>query len=295
MKSRYVKQLDQTRVNEFKEYCHTHKDGLDDSFLSEASLENFTLENNPPTQLLIEDDQIVGVCSIMIDLNARVRIFHVTDASLDSYKALNSALVALLKDRHDIETYNIFLPQTNKALINIMHNLGLEVERHIYVLEKAPSMSSLPLLDPKYTLKPMVFPTDTAHWCHIRNTAFRVLKGFTEYPVSVFADMNKSDEYIENGTLILWDGETPIGIAKVSKEVENNETLGFIGPIALLPEYQGQGLGRKLLQAMVHVANESGSWKSSLCVNADNEDALKLYLSEGFEVQESVTAMTYTL
>jgi ribosomal protein S18 acetylase RimI-like enzyme len=35
--------------------------------------------------------------------------------------------------------------------------------------------------------------------------------------------------------------------------------------------------------------------RCSLCVNVDNEDAVKLYLSEGFYEKEVVVAMSYDI
>ena len=53
----------------------------------------------------------------------------------------------------------------------------------------------------------------------------------------------------------------------------------------LLDGYRGQGLGRRLLDAGVEWAREVGAHKVGLQVWPDNERAIALYRSAGFEVE----------
>lgn len=68
-----------------------------------------------------------------------------------------------------------------------------------------------------------------------------------------------------------------------------------IGPIAIIPEYQGKGLGRNLLRAVLHVSKDKSYQRAILCVNADNERAKSLYLQEGFHQVEAVACYQYQL
>ncbi len=86
------------------------------------------------------------------------------------------------------------------------------------------------------------------------------------------------------------DGEA-IGVIRVGKEVEEDMTYAFIGPVAVLPEYQGKGLGKILLRAGVAFGQANAMPHAMLCVNAENERAADLYLSEGFKKQ--VVMMCY--
>ncbi|HKX65680.1 MAG TPA: ribosomal protein S18-alanine N-acetyltransferase [Intrasporangium sp.] len=54
--------------------------------------------------------------------------------------------------------------------------------------------------------------------------------------------------------------------------------------IATVPEAQGHGLGRRLLDELVRRAERSGAAALLLEVRADNEAAKRLYASSGFEV-----------
>ena len=54
--------------------------------------------------------------------------------------------------------------------------------------------------------------------------------------------------------------------------------------IATVPEAQGRGLGRRLLDELVRRAERSGAGALLLEVRADNEAARRLYATSGFEV-----------
>ena len=57
--------------------------------------------------------------------------------------------------------------------------------------------------------------------------------------------------------------------------------------IGLLPEYRGQGLGERLLQASIAKAQQNGLTRIELEVRIDNERAIRLYERQGF-VRECV-------
>ena len=56
-----------------------------------------------------------------------------------------------------------------------------------------------------------------------------------------------------------------------------------IQTIAVVPEFRRSGLGRKLLQNLLSQATQSGARDVFLEVRADNEAAIELYRSEGFQ------------
>jgi ribosomal protein S18 acetylase RimI-like enzyme len=70
------------------------------------------------------------------------------------------------------------------------------------------------------------------------------------------------------------------------KEAENDEY--FIDNIAVLPEQQGQGLGKLMLDQIEKRAREQGFDKVSLTVDKDNEHAIAWYLKTGFDVVQTV-------
>lgn len=74
-------------------------------------------------------------------------------------------------------------------------------------------------------------------------------------------------------------------------KINSNENIMPLTP-ALLPEYRGNGLGRAMLRAALTEISRLGR-RASLCVNTNNAEGLKLYLSEDFKKKETNLAMVY--
>jgi ribosomal protein S18 acetylase RimI-like enzyme len=58
----------------------------------------------------------------------------------------------------------------------------------------------------------------------------------------------------------------------------------YIYDIEVKPEFRGQGLGRKTMQAIETYVRSNGGSKIGLAVFGFNDVARKLYLSEGYEI-----------
>ncbi len=70
------------------------------------------------------------------------------------------------------------------------------------------------------------------------------------------------------------------------KEVENDEY--FISNLAVLPEHQGHGLGKFLLQQVEDKAMELGFHKLALTVDVENTRASSLYQQTGFRLIQTI-------
>lgn len=66
------------------------------------------------------------------------------------------------------------------------------------------------------------------------------------------------------------------------------DEVGGVGPISIHPEWQGNGLGRRLMQAVLDHATERGVHRVRLLQDSFNTASLSLYASLGFDVQETV-------
>ncbi|KTD62256.1 GNAT family N-acetyltransferase [Legionella spiritensis] len=72
----------------------------------------------------------------------------------------------------------------------------------------------------------------------------------------------------------------PVGKAHIHWQ----ENLAFFSDIAILPEFQGQGLGSELLSFCINQALTQGKAKIALDVETSNRHALDLYLRHGFKI-----------
>lgn len=79
--------------------------------------------------------------------------------------------------------------------------------------------------------------------------------------------------------LFLVAGETPIGFAWLRLDGE----AGEIEPIGIVPDYQGQGNGRYLLLQALQTLRKRGAQQVTISAWADNQPAIHLYQSVGFQ------------
>jgi len=142
-------------------------------------------------------------------------------------------------------------------------------------------------------LRPLREGVDEDVWCDIINECFANLAGHVHCTQDRVVEMLRDDELIEDGMMILWDGDKAIGTLCVSREESDGNMFAFIGAIAIIPEYRGRNLGRDLIRAAVQFGRDNGYENSSLSVNAENTNAANLYLSEGFE--EKVVMVCYNI
>jgi mycothiol synthase len=107
--------------------------------------------------------------------------------------------------------------------------------------------------------------------------------------------MNSGEDYIEGGLMILYHRQEPVGVVRGAMDDYEDAPIMNIGPLAILPEYQGKGLGRSLLRASLRFAKDKDFKRTILCVNAENDRAKALYLQEGFKQVEAVACYKYDL
>ncbi len=295
-----ITKLNDDRVKEFIEYCKLHRKDVDDSFLYDEDLEAFKPDNNNPTYIVIDEkDKIVAAASLILnDYNrrskkGRFRIFYSEIDSVDVYDML---LNKILLHTQDMEMIYVFIPTINDKHINYIKNLKFNIYRYSLLLVREVSEWLTYDLPQKYSIKPFK-KGDEEIWCNIRNLSFQHLLG-SETPITpdIVSDMmNNSEENIEGGSLILYYGDKPVGIVRGTKNELDDKPIMDIGPLAIIPEYQGRGLGRCMLRAAINFAKSKNYDKVDLCVNSENENAKKLYIQEGFKQFEEVVCYKFDL
>ncbi|WP_053591943.1 GNAT family N-acetyltransferase [Bacillus sp. FJAT-22090] len=294
-----IEELKNNRVNDFIKYCKKHRAELDDSFLYEEDLQSFepTVEN--PTYIVLnEQDGIVGTVSLIMDEyhrsgnKARFRIFHTEIESFEVYTLLMNAIMLHTKE---LEKVFLFVPFENRKLSEVMEGLKFNIERYTFVLVREDREVPKFHLPNGYEIKKLQ-PGNEETWCAVRNSSFAKLKG-SETPITpgMVKKMMSDDDHIEGGAMILYHGDKAVGVIRGTVDEYENAPIMNIGPIAIIPEYQGQGLGRVLLRASLHFAKEKNYKRTILCVNADNNHAKALYVQEGFEQVEAVTCYKYDI
>jgi ribosomal protein S18 acetylase RimI-like enzyme len=90
---------------------------------------------------------------------------------------------------------------------------------------------------------------------------------------------HRSGQDVED--VLWWDGEDGrvIGTARVHREDHRAGVYGFV----IHPDLQGRGIGRDVLHRMCRTARDAGATVVHLEVATDNDRALNLYTSLGFQ------------
>lgn len=295
-----IKALEQGETEGFLDYCRKHRSLLDDSYLSDEELAAFKRNAENPTYIAVnERGDIAGAASLMLNdyarrgRKARLRILHAEPEDPAVYRGM---LRAVLQHTAGLDKLNIFAPVVNKAELNKLAAAGFVVERYTYLLIR--DIGELPDagVPEQYELRAFRPGADEEIWSEVRNAGFARLQG-SETPVTpeMVQAMVAGADYIENGMLLLNHQDRTVGVVRGSDDDYNGTQVMNIGPLALLPEYQGKGLGRVLLRAALQVAKVNGYSRSILCVNAENEQAKALYTGEGFREAEAVVCLKYDL
>ncbi len=88
-----------------------------------------------------------------------------------------------------------------------------------------------------------------------------------------------------SGTFGAFEGETLVGITGFSREIRAKRAhISSLWSVYVLPEYRGQGIAARLLDAAINHARQlDGVRQILLSVTAGNEPARRLYRSRGFE------------
>lgn len=295
-----IEALTGERVNAFIEFCKKHRHEVDDSFLYEEDLKDFIPgEENPTCVVLGRQGEILAAASIMMNdyyrrgRNARFRIFH---SEIEDIKYYNMLLEESLKHTGGLDSICVFVRQDNGKIAAFLEDLGFYPYRYSFLLVREGIEIPSAELPEGYELRSFKKGYDEAAWCEVRNAGFAKLLG-SETPITpeMVTEMVNDEGHLEGGMLLLYHGEKPVGVVRGSRDEYQGQPIMDIGPLAIIPGYQGKGLGRSLLRAAIHFGAEAGYDRAILCVNAENERAKALYLQEGFREAEAVVCYRYNI
>ena len=295
-----IEALNNERVRDFVKYCKKYRMEIDDSFLYDEDLKNFEPNNENPTYIVTDQQgDIIAVASLIIDdynrrgRKARFRIFY---SEIDDIECYNMLMQAILKHTEGLDKVFIFVPVINTKLMGFITGLKFTVERYSYLLVREDLEVPEVNLPKDYEIKPFRSGNDEEAWCKVRNAAFAKLQG-SETPITSdeVSKMIAGEDYIEGGLMILYHKERPVGVVRAAKDEYEDSPIMNIGSLAIIPEYQGRGLGRSLLRASLGFAKENFYDRTVLCVNAENDGAKALYIQEGFKQVEAVACLIFPI
>ena len=278
-----IERMESDQLPAFIEYCQRYGPEHDESFLPGDKFQ--PNDNNPTYLLLDEQDDIIGVASLMLSpeyraaKKGRFRIFHVVEPSVDSYQML---LDAIIPHTMGLNNIYLFIPESRTQVGKIFREMEFKIQRYAWILARSLEGTIKPDFSDNYDLSTLQKGKDEDTWCQIINENFADSPGHIELTTDALESTRNEQGYLEDGMMILRKKGKAIGTVKVEEEREHGEKVAFISQISVLPQYRGRGLGKNLLRAGMDFAKESGYQRAILTVNSKNWRAADLYLNEGF-------------
>ncbi len=93
-------------------------------------------------------------------------------------------------------------------------------------------------------------------------------------------------EFLAGAELVVVEEEGEIvGAYRVVPGTRRLSHLAHLGSVAVRPDRQGRGLGRRMMAEAIERLRVRGYRRIELTTGADNERAMRLYLSLGFRVE----------
>jgi mycothiol synthase len=253
---------------------------------------DFDLSEEHPSYLLMENDQVVGAVSLMRTKRflsvgkGRFSIFHANNGDQAVYKKL---LEAIRPHMDDLLNIFMFIPEKNEVSAGILSELGFEIERYSFILERSEPALSEPVFPVGFTVHPLD-PTDQesiSQFASCVNEEFKELAGHTRSTAEDIQTWFEDQSYIEGGMCLLDKGQEPIGTISLMRDLDNMDA-GEILAFGILEKYRGLDLGRNLLRYGINFLIGKGLKPIILSVNGENHGAINLYEKEGFILTESV-------
>lgn len=283
-----VEALNSENINDFIDYCKKNRNEIDGSYLYDEELNKFIPNKENPTYMVTnkQGKMVAAASLIMDDYNQRGRTarFRILHSQKKNRKCFPLLLQSILNHTEELDEIFLFIPVKNKPLSKSVEQLGFTVERYSFLMVREDLDVPEVTFPSDYTIKTFRPGKDEEIWCKVRNAGFANLKG-SEAPITPenVKKMVSSDDYLEGGMKILFHQEKPVGVVRGAADQHEDEPILNIGPLAILPEYQGKGLGRTLLRASLQFARDNFYKKTILSVNGENEGAKELYRKEGFK------------
>jgi len=278
-----VQSLNNDMIPAFRNYFRKYSVEQDESFPPHP---DYIVREDEPGYLLIDDSgAVAGAAVLMLHKEykeaktGRFRMLHCNTKKAEHYKIL---LDKILKHTNGLNDIYCFVEDFRAETREVWEKIGFTTKRYSFVLKRDVNNFNRPEFQNGFELKTFRNGTDEQAWCDIINESFASMQGHVHMYPSKIDEWKKDPLYLEEGMKMLWHGKKAVGTMALEKEIENGEEIIFIDAVGVLNSYQGMGLGKNLIRAGIEFGKVNGFKHVMLSVNAENERAADLYLSEGF-------------
>ena len=174
------------------------------------------------------------------------------------------------------------VPESDEARRAAFAERGwVHVRTHLHLRREGTGPINAPVPD-GMTLR-LAGPADVPAITDVQNTAFTGSWGYApNTPEEIAYRIFELPDLRPDPVVLLEEGDTLVGYCWCHREAE--DTPGIVGMVGVLPDRQGQGLGRAVTGAGMDRLLELGSPSLEITVDSENPPAIRVYESLGFVV-----------
>jgi len=291
-----VIRVDKDNQQKLYDYCSGYAIEHDSSYVPGR---DFDLSEEHPSYLLLEDGQVAGAVSLMRTKRflsvgkGRFSIFHSRIGQSENYARL---LEAIRPQMDDLQNVFMFIPEEKEGTAGILRELGFEVERYSFILEKSDPALADPIFPEGISIH-QLDPSDhegIGQFADCLNEEFKYLAGHTPSTAEDIQSWFVDQSHLDGGMCLLKKEQEPIGTISLMRDLDDMNA-GEILAFGILEKYRGLDLGRNLLRYGINYLIGYDLKPIILSVNGENHGAIKLYEKEGFILTESVVCYSLVI
>ncbi|GEM_PF-374019 len=204
------------------------------------------------------------------------------------HQAYKIHCIKLISEYNSIEYYEeLFKLFSNSATIIISDNnnldkntlvdLGFSIEKTIIEMERDINSNLEIAYDVNISFSIFQNGIDEKYRCSIQNQVFNSINRQAINEDDILYEKYQK-YYISEGCIFIKYKNLHIGYGQLI----NKDNKIYIANFGILPKYRNRGYGKLLLRHIINIAHSLGNDKIYLKCDEENVDAIKLYLSEGF-------------
>lgn len=241
-------------------------------------------------RLWMKDDQFIGWTLLSLDENA-FDVFVHPQYSHTKYEE-EMLTLAINEMSHLDKLQAMWVAEDDLWRINWLKKNGFSNDEHYFYLMKRLLSDPIPdsALPTGYSIRHSRGLADAEIRSVASSAAFESKKPFDEYIVRT-KNFIQSPVYVPEHEIFVISPKDEVASFCIIWIDELNQ-IGHFEPVGTHPDFQGQGLGKALLNSSLTKLKSEKMREASVCVDFDNPAAIKLYESVGF--QKSKKLLTFT-